>query len=472
MPMKRATATTAAFLLAGLAFSASATAQGAEAARKPNLVLILADDMGYADAGFNGCKDIPTPGMDRIATEGVRFSNAYVTAAVCGPSRAGLITGRHQDRFGSSQNPTVDPSIPNGVPTSERNIAELLAPAGYTSMTVGKWHLGTYPGLHPQDRGFNEFFGFLTGGHNYLPEQLTLNDLSEVTSQWGWYRTKLLHNGARVETSKYLTDELSDKAVEFIDRPRTEDEPFFLYLCYNAPHTPMQATNEYLDRFQSIKDQRRRTYAAMVSAMDDGIARVLDALDKRQIADNTIVVFLSDNGGATNNASRNTPLRGHKSSPFEGGIRVPFVLRWPGVVEAGTTYDHPISSMDIAATIVAAAGPQAQAQIRETHPLDGVDLRPFLTGGAEGIPHEALHWRWFERGEAVVRLGDMKLISRPDSAGGEILFNLGQDMSERRNVLRSEEGDMLAGPLRAELERWMVDLVPPAYPSLGSWKFE
>ncbi len=449
-----------------------AVTEARENPKRPNLVLILADDLGYADVGFMGCADIPTPGIDRIAAEGVRFEQGYVTGAVCGPSRAGLITGRYQDRFGCGNNPTVDPSIPNGVPTSERMISELLRPAGYESKVVGKWHLGTYPGLRPLDRGFDEFYGFLTGGHDYFPENLTLEDLSEVREKWAWYRTKLLDNEKRVATTEYLTDELSDSAVEFIDRDR--DGPFFLYLAYNAPHTPMQATDEYLSRFGHIADGRRRTYAAMVSAMDDGIGRVLDALDRRGLADDTIVVFLSDNGGASNNASRNTPLRGHKSQPFEGGLRVPFAIRWPGVAAPGSTYRHPVSALDIAATIVGAAGPVARAQVRPTHPLDGVDLRPHLAGEIEGPPHAALFWWWHDRGQAAVRSGDLKLVTRPESAGGDLLFDLASDTGERRNLLRADLADGYEGAadaLRGLLAEWSEGLIPPAHPSLGSWTF-
>ena len=460
---------------------------GSETAQpnQPNLVLIVADDLGYADVGFNGCVDIPTPSIDRIAAEGVRFTEAYVTGAVCGPSRAGMITGRYQDRFGCGNNPTVDPSVPNGVPTSERMISELLRPAGYQSKAVGKWHLGTFPGLRPRERGFDEFYGFLTGGHNYFPENLTLEDLSEVNQKWAWYRTKLLDNGERVGTTKYLTDELSDKAVEFIDRDREgpDASPFFLYLCYNAPHTPMQATDEYLARFEGITNERRRTYAAMVSAMDDGIGRVLDAIDRRGIVENTIVVFLSDNGGATNNASRNTPLRGFKSSAFEGGIRVPFAMRWPGVVDPGRVYEHPISSLDIAATIVEAAGPDARAQVRQTHPLDGVDLRPYLSGKDDRAPHEVLLWRWHSRDHGAVRLGDLKLIERGEHGGGDLLFDVERDISERRNLMRLEvndtgemvragEGWERAGILHEALGAWTAELIPPAHPSLGSWTFD
>ena len=217
--------------------------------RPPNLVLIVTDDQGWWDVGFNGCTDIPTPNIDRIAREGVRFSDGYVTDSVCGPSRAGLITGRYQDRFGASRNPTIDPSVPdNGVPRTERNLAELLGPRGYKTMAVGKWHLGTHPDLVPSERGFDEFYGFLSGGHRYFPEQLTLEDLSEVDRPWAWYQTKLLHNVRRVSIDEYLTDALSSAAVEFVER--TQDSPFFLYLAYNAPHTPLQAPPEYLERLQ------------------------------------------------------------------------------------------------------------------------------------------------------------------------------------------------------------------------------
>lgn len=434
---------------------------------KPNLVILLADDLGYADVGFQGATDIRTPHIDRIAREGVRFTDGYVTGAVCGPSRAGLITGRYQDRFGSGINPTVDPSMPNGVPRSERMISELLGPAGYRSMAVGKWHLGTHPGLHPRDRGFDEFYGFLTGGHDYFPERLTLEDLSEVRFRWDWYRTKLLHNGVRVETDEYLTDELSNAAVEFIDR-QTADDPFFLYLAYNAPHTPMQATDAYLSRFPEIKDDRRRTYAAMVSAMDDGVGRVLEALERAGVADNTLVVFLSDNGGAHNNGSSNSPLRGRKSHPWEGGIRVPFAIRWPGVIEPGTTYELPISALDIAATIVAAAGSEAQAAVLPDKPLDGVDLRPYLDGSAEGAPHDALLWRWHVRDQFAVRAGDDKLIETTAGSAFDGLFDLANDPAETTDRLPIDEAT--AERLRAVAIPWIEQLVPPAHPSLGTWK--
>jgi len=434
---------------------------------KPNLVVIIADDLGYADVGFNGSSEIPTPNIDRIAREGVRFTDGYVTAAVCGPSRAGLITGRYQDRFGGSVNPTIDPSVLNGPPVEERTLAELLGGAGYTSMAVGKWHLGTHPDLWPRRRGFDEFYGFLSGGHSYFPERLTLEDLSEVRERWGWYRTKLLHNGVRVGTDASLTDELSDAGAEFVARA-AGGGPFFLYLAYNAPHTPMQATEAYLDRFAHIENDRRRTYAAMVSAMDDGIGRVLNALDGAGVAEETLVVFLSDNGGAENNASDNGGLRGHKGDPFEGGVRVPFAMRWPAGMRGGVVYDRPVSALDIAGTIVAAAGPEASALLAADRPLDGVDLRPFVNGAAEGDPHGALFWRWQDRDEVAVRRGDWKLIERRGAQPRRMLFALDSDPGERRNL--AAEREEVARALSELVWEWAEEMVPPAYPSLGSWK--
>ncbi len=223
--------------------------------RAPNLIIVLTDDLGYADVGFNGCQDFQTPHIDRIAREGVRFTSGYVSYPVCGPSRAGLMTGRYQDRFGFCDNPVIDPTNPTaGLPLTETTIAEALRQANYRSMAVGKWHLGSHPSLHPMQRGFDEFFGFLSGGHDYFPENLTLHDLSEVTEMWGWYRTKLLRNHQRVDINEYLTDEFSNEAVAFVER--AGDQPFFLYLAYNAPHTPLQATAAYLDRVKHIEDRQ------------------------------------------------------------------------------------------------------------------------------------------------------------------------------------------------------------------------
>ena len=241
----------------------------------PNLIVIMTDDQGYADVGFNGCEDIPTPNIDAIAKNGVKFTRGYVTYPVCGPSRAGFLTGRYQGRFGFSDNPSINPNDPSaGLPVEEETIAEVLKKSNYNNAVIGKWHMGTHPRFHPLERGFDYFFGFLSGGHNYFPEKLNINDLSEVKRKWQWYATKIKENRTVVEIEDYLTDELSQSAVKYIEKQVSNDQHFMLYLAYNAPHTPLQATPKYLSRFDHIKDPKRKTYAAMVSAVDDGVGQI------------------------------------------------------------------------------------------------------------------------------------------------------------------------------------------------------
>lgn len=427
--------------------------------QKPNLIVILTDDQGYADVGFNGSTDIRTPHIDQIANEGTRFTNGYVTFSVCGPSRAGLLTGRYQDRFGFNFNPTMDPSVPqNGIPTSEKNIAEVLNPAGYKSAIIGKWHMGTHKDLRPNKRGFDFFYGFLSGGHRYFPEELTLNDLDDVKYKFDWYKTRLLKNEQRVDIDEYLTDELSNEAVDFIKREK--DNPFFLYLAYNAPHAPVQATQEYIDRNKHIKDTKRRTYAAMVTAVDDGVGRVLATLKEQGIDENTLVVFLSDNGGAKSNGSDNGELRGHKNLLFEGGIRVPFAVRWPNVIPAGVDYDKPVSSLDIMATIAS----QANIDTSKNKPLDGVDLIPFLTGQNQGEPHDVLFWRHVKSDSYAMRRGNDKIVNTPNELH---LFNMDNDHIEENNLLPEQKSSYKS--LDEDYQVWQKDLKDAAFPDLNSW---
>ena len=342
----------------------------------PNIIVIISDDQGYADVGFHGSEEIFTPNIDRIADNGVVFPQGYVSFAVCSPSRAGLITGRYQNRFGYSRNILLAPKDSlMGLPLSEQTIPDVLNKVNYRTKAIGKWHLGAHESLVPESRGFDEFYGFLIGGHRYFPEDLTLNDLTEAGRQMDGYITKIYDNGKRINTKKYLTEELSDNAVKFIDN--NSDNPFFLYLSYNAPHTPLQATKKDLDRNKHIDIEKRRTYAAMVSSMDDGIGLILDKLEEKNISDNTIVVFFSDNGGVEwYNFSDNGVLRGIKGDFFEGGIRVPFTMQWPNKIKAGIKYDKPIIALDIFATAAVAA--TAEKYIKNE--IDGVDLLPYLNG--------------------------------------------------------------------------------------------
>ena len=397
-----------------LLFAAAASIgdlQAQSQGKQPNVVVIIADDLGYADVGFNGCKDIPTPNIDKIAKNGVIFKNGYVSFAVCGPSRAGLITGRYQDRFGYSRNPLYAPQDAGmGLPLTEETIADILKRNGYYSTAIGKWHLGTHPDLHPQKRGFNEFFGFLEGGHHYMPEMWTLHDDTKAKTQYDGYKTKILRNTTPIDEKEYLTDALSREAVSFIDK--NAQKPFFIYLAYNAPHTPLQATSKYLERFNDIQNPKRKTYAAMVSAMDDGIGTVLQKLKEKGLEENTMVIFLSDNGGPTNdNGSNNRPLRGQKSNFWDGGIKVPFAIQWPAKIKAGTIYEKPIISFDILATV---AG-EINAQINPKKPLDGVNLIPFISGKNNKAPHDYLFWRGFDKGVVAVRTEFDKIVVIQDT---------------------------------------------------------
>ena len=425
---------------------------------QPNLILILADDLGYKDVGFNGCLDIPTPNIDKIASQGVKFTNAYVSYPVCGPSRAGLITGRYQDRFGFGRNPLFAPNDPNmGLPLSEETLASVLKKANYKSVALGKWHLGAHKSLHPLERGFSDFYGFLSGGHEYFPEKFLLEDAYQCKDQFDGYRTKLLRDYDRIEETEYLTDALSREAVDYIDKYK--DQPFFLYVAYNAPHTPLQATDKYLKRFSNIKNKKRKTYAAMVSALDDGVGRILDKLEQLELSENTIICFLSDNGGPEKrNNSNNGHLRGGKSDLFEGGIRVPFALKWPKNIAPSTVYNSPIISLDIFATIIA----QTAIPVKTNNPIDGVNLIPYLTQKNKTPPHENLFWRKFDQNDYATSNSDgEKLFVKKEK---KLLYNLTQDISETNNLIKIKLNSF--EKLQKKYENWRVEMLDPIFMGL------
>lgn len=444
------------------------TAQVKTSDTRPNVIVILTDDQGYADVGFNGSTEIPTPNIDRIAYEGVRFDQGYVSFPVCGPSRAGLLTGRYQSRFGFDLNPSENPDDPRaGLPVTEKTIAEVLKPSGYTSMISGKWHMGLHPNFHPNNRGFDEFFGFLNGGHNYFTDRLRDIDPRKVKRASNLYQDLLMRNKEEVVTTGYLTDVLSDEAVNFIDN--NADKPFFLFLSYNAPHTPMHATEKYLSRFPNIEDKRRKTYAAMVSAVDDGVGDVLGKLDELDIADKTIVFFLSDNGGPLRraiNGSSNAPLRGGKGNVFEGGVRVPFAMRWPGKIPSGIDYPHPVSSLDILSTAVAAGNVDTSGN----KPLDGVNLVPYLNQpGFKDMPHDKLFWRYRDNIEnrydrIAVLEGETKYVRRQRS---KMLFDLETDISEQNNLLKQSKDT--ARVLAKSHEDWSEEMIDLDISVFNEW---
>lgn len=429
--------------------------------KPPNVIVIISDDQGYADVGFHGSNEIFTPNIDRIAKNGVVFSEGYVSYAVCSPSRAGLITGRYQNRFGYSRNILLAPNDSlMGLPLSEQTLPDVLNNVDYKTKAIGKWHLGAHKSLVPEKRGFDEFFGFLIGGHRYFPEDLTLNDLTEARRQMDGYITKIYDNGKRINTKKYLTEELSDNAVKFIED--NSDNPFFLYLSYNAPHTPLQATTKDLERNKHIDIEKRQTYAAMVSSMDDGIGLILDKLEQKNIFENTIVFFFSDNGGVEwYNFSDNGPLRGIKGDFFEGGIRVPFTMQWPNKIKPGTIYDKPIIALDIFATVASAA--KAEKYIKNE--IDGVNLIPYLSGNKSGSPHEYLYWKNPDKDIDVIRDDRYKYLRIKND---EYIFDLKNDISEESNII--DLSKPIYDRLKSQFKLWEKDMIDPVFMDLGMGK--
>jgi len=415
---------------------------------RPNVIVILADDLGYTDTGFTGAQDIPTPNIDRIARAGVRFTNAYVSHPFCSPTRAGLMTGRYQQRFGHENNPKYDPNDRvSGLPADQITLAQVLSEAGYATGIAGKWHLGATPEMHPLRRGFREQFGFIGGGHDYFKA----GGVDETRE----YFIPFQRDGKPVAESEYLTDALSREAGAFVRRH--SGNPFFLYLAYNAPHTPQQATEKYLGRFAGIQDPRRRNYAAMISAMDDGVGRLLDTIDELRLGAGTLIFFLSDNGGPVGiNGSSNQPFRGAKGQLYEGGIRVPFAARWTGRLPAGKVYSEPVISLDIFPTAAALAGAKSPAGVK----LDGVDLMPHLDGKATRPPHERLFWRTGGGVQYAVREGRYKLYRNADGAQ---LYDLEADPGESRDVA-ADHKDVFER-LEGARQDWNKELKPPLFES-------
>ncbi|MBM4034555.1 MAG: hypothetical protein FJ291_22655 [Planctomycetes bacterium] len=437
--------------LAGIVAARGGSALGAEppaAGRKPNIIVILADDMGSGDAGFMGCEDIPTPNLDSIAKGGVRFTNGLVSHPFCSPTRAGLLTGRYQQRFGHENNPVYDPSDRKaGMPVTETTLPQLLKQAGYTTGIVGKWHLGAAPEHHPLKRGFDEQFGFIGGGHDYFKA----NPAGETRE----YLIPIERNGQPVVEKEYLTDAFSREAQAFVRRHAAK--PFFLYLAYNAPHTPLQAPDKYLARFAKIEDPTRRAYAAMVSALDDGVGSLLATLRELKLESDTLVFFLSDNGGPTKFGPTNGILRGEKGSVCEGGIRVPFAVQWRGRLPEGKDYAHPVICFDIFTTAAAVAGVQPPADRK----IDGVDLLPHLLGERTGPPHERLFWRTGGGTHYAVREGRWKLLKL--GPADPMLYDLEADPRESTNL--AEKQPEVLKRLAAALDAWDKELVPPLFQS-------
>ncbi len=407
--------------------------------------MIVADDLGYADVGFHGGRQIPTPNLDALAKSGTRFTNGYVSCPVCSPTRAGLTTGRYQQRFGHEFNPGpgVDASHEDfGLPLTESTSAQALKSAGYATGIVGKWHLGFAPKFNPLERGFDEFYGFLGGAHAYVPGE------GERPAQ----AAPILRGRDAVEKPDYLTDAFGREAVAFIQRHR--EQPFLLHLTFNAVHAPLQAPPKYLERFKDIEDEKRRTYAAMLSALDDNVGLVLGTLRDAKLEEDTLIFFISDNGGPPKgNSSKNDPLNGAKGTVWEGGIRVPFLPAWKGHVPAGGVYDQPVIALDIPVTAAAVAG----ASLGSGKPVDGVNLIPYVTGEVKDAPHQQLTWRFGP--QWAIRQGQYKLLKIANQPPK--LFDLAADIGEK-NDLASAKPEV-AAQLQKAFDAWNSQLEEPRW---------
>ena len=473
------------------------TVTPAVAKRAPNVILIVADDLGFNDITFNGGGvaggAVPTPRIDSIAREGVNFSSGYAGNATCSPSRAALLTGRYPTRFGfeytavplafskmvgghdtpgspfrSIYHAEREADMPDvkamGMPASELTMARLMKQAGYRTLHLGKWHLGELPQYQPNAHGFDDSLAMLEGAGMYLPQtaptvvnaRIDFDPIDKFL--WAYHNWGLQFNGGpKFAPSAYLTDYLTDEAINAIAANR--DRPFFMYLAYNAPHTPLQATKADYDALPQIENHTLRVYAAMIRSLDRNVGRVLDALRMQGLDDNTIVVFTSDNGGAhyIGLPDINQPYRGWKATFFEGGVRVPFFMRWPSVIPAGSTYGVPVSHFDIFATALGAAGIAPPADRK----IDGVDLLPYVTGQVAGSPHDRLYWR--SGSYRTVLAGNWKL-HVTETPPKDWLYNLADDPAEKKNVAARQSAKVRE--LKAHLTAFDKDQSKSLWPSM------
>ena len=424
----------------------------AKDACQPNVVLIFADDLGYADAGFqNQSQDVETPNMDRLAADGAIMTAGYVTAPVSGPSRAGLMTGRYQQRFGYHDNigPFVrEEGIVQGLPLDLKTMADYFKDAGYRTGMVGKWHDGDPIEYWPNNRGFEDFFGFNNGAANYWVGSRNM-EKHQTKPYAAIYR-----NDELVENfDEYLTDRFGMEAVNYIEKRK--DEPFFLYVPFNAIHGPLQATDEDMERFKHIESVERRTAVAMNYNMDQNIGRILDKLEEHDLMEDTIIFFLSDNGGKEDdNYSWNHPLRGQKGSLWDGGIRIPFTVTWIGTIPAGQTLDEPVNALDILTTSLAAAG----IEEKEEWQLDGFNLLPYLKGEEKQLEDRFLYWE--NPRNMAIRDRDWKLIqpNKLRKKSQPQLFKISEDIGEQKNLIRKYPEE--AARLQKAFNEWNADNEP------------
>lgn len=415
----------------------------AEVKTKPNIIVILIDDAGYADFGFMGNKDLETPEIDKLAASGTIFTDAHVTASVCSPSRAGLLSGRYQQRNGFECN-GVGEGL--GLSRSETTLASALKSNGYKTVAIGKWHLGDPMKYRPNQRGFDEFYGFLGGSRHYfydVDEQDKPGDIQAI-----------MHNNEYVKFDGYLTDVFGDQAVGYIDKYKKD--PFFMYLAFNAVHSPLDAKKEDLEKY---KGHPRQKLAAMIWSLDQNVGKVINKLKAEGLLENTLIYFLSDNGGATDNESSCLPLKGWKGVEFEGGTRVPFVVSWKGHLPAGNKYNGLTSSLDIYATSLDVAG----AKLPINRPLDGVSLIPVLTDKSKKEPHDMLFWRKDQA--AAARIGDYKMIRLRDY--GSVLYNIKNNLGETVDLSKTDQKK--AEEVSNLLKNWESQMMQPLWTEGKAW---
>ena len=414
-----------------------------ESDSKPNIIIILADDAGYSDFGFMGSDEIKTPNIDQLALDGVTFNNAYVSASVCSPSRAGLLTGMYQQRFGHECN--LDSDVNNSFDPNQITIAEALKTEGYNTGLIGKWHLGDKTQNHPLKNGFDYFWGFISGARNYFydPNEKSRNSIRNV-----------VENYSETNFEGYLTDVLGNKAVNFIDKNHQSNTPFFLFLSFNAPHTPMQAKNEVLEKF---KDNPRRVYASMMWSMDEAIGNVIDVLKENNQYDNTIIYFLSDNGAAMSNDASPFPFKGWKGNQYEGGIKTPMIMTWKNKIKSNTQFDGFISALDIFKTSLEASNVDKEFMMN----ADGKNIMNYLNDN--NIKNENLFWRKDKM--ATVRSGNYKLIRLNDTS--TILYNIKKNYFEDDNVKSKQS--KIHDSLLILLSDWEKRLINPNWVENKNW---
>ncbi|MBT9190124.1 sulfatase family protein [Zobellia russellii] len=415
----------------------SMTTIGLAQETRPNILVVLCDDLGYADVGFNGSTDIVTPEMDKLARAGVIFSSAYVAHPFCGPSRSALLTGRYPHLTGTPYNlfhNSSDKDEDNmGVPLEETYMSKVLQQAGYYTSAIGKWHLGSAPKFHPNKRGFDNFYGFLGGGHDYFPKTYMKTYTEQVKAgnkNIRDYVFPMEHNGKPANETEYITDGFSREANNSIKTAAKKKQPFFIYLAYNAPHVPLQAKTEDMAKFAHIEDKDRQTYAAMVYAVDRGIGSIVKTLKETNQLDNTLIVFLSDNGGNFDHGANNYPLKGTKGDTWEGGYRVPMFFHWPKKLAENQTFDHPVSALDFYPTFAHLAN----AKIPQDKKLDGKNIIDHVINKTEPYKDEMIYSLRYREGynDVGARQGDWKITRMGNEPWR--LHNITEDIGEEKNL--------------------------------------